>query len=95
MIEHVLVPKTVRALSLSVIQFEGSCTLWKTEQVDWIDEETHRDTLVNCLSTGLEEERILAIDLNQDLAIRVLYDSEWWELNLNVKRVLSRHDWLR
>jgi hypothetical protein len=34
MIKHVLVPKSVWALSLCVIQLERSCTLWKTEQID-------------------------------------------------------------
>lgn len=76
MIEHVLIPETVRALRRGVVQLELGCALWNTEHVDRVDEEAHRDTLVLLLTARFEEQSVLIINHGQDLAIGVLGDPE-------------------
>ena len=75
-VEHVLVPKTVRSLCRGVVQLELSCTLWNTEHINRVDVKAHRDTLFLLLGARLEEKSILIVNLCQDLAIGVLGNPE-------------------
>ena len=89
MVEHVLVPETIRALRLSRIQKEGVGTLWDSKHVERVHEETHTDRLVVKSWARFKEKRVLVVDDCNYLFVRLYLDSEGGVLNHKLKVILA------